>query len=113
MPLSESLELAERPETDETDEAVETERSSCGTALRASEGEIHGSGEEARSRGGEGVESMGACGRCGECAQCRVLTARKVELSCVCLQGEVRWRASPESSGRAELVVGACKWLLW
>lgn len=60
MPLSESRELADRPDTDETDEAVDTERSSCGTAFRARDGETQGSGEEARSvsGGGEGVASM-------------------------------------------------------
>lgn len=52
MPLSERRELADLPETDDTEEAVDTERSSCGTALRASDGETHGSGEEARSSGG-------------------------------------------------------------
>lgn len=57
-PLSESLELADRPETDETDEAVETDRSSFGTAPRASDGVAHASGEEARSGGGEGVVSI-------------------------------------------------------
>jgi hypothetical protein len=53
MPLSESRELAERPDTEDTDDAVDTERSSCGTAPRASEGVAHGSGDEARSGGGE------------------------------------------------------------
>lgn len=76
MPLSESLELAERPETEETSDAVETERSSCGTALRASEGETHGSGDKVRSGGGEGVESMAVCGRrggyAGASSGCRV-----------------------------------------
>lgn len=65
MPLSESLELAERPDTDDTEEAVDTERSSCGTAFSASIGEIHGSGESVRSGGGEGADSMAGRGRCG------------------------------------------------
>lgn len=58
MPLSERRELADRPDTDDTDEAVETERSSWGTAFRASDGVTHGSGEDDRSGGGEGVVSM-------------------------------------------------------
>jgi hypothetical protein len=57
-PPSDSLELADRPETDDTDDAVDTERSSSGTAPSASEGTAHGSGEPARSSGGEGVVSM-------------------------------------------------------
>jgi hypothetical protein len=55
IPLSESRELADLPETDDTEEAVDTERSSCGMAFRASEGEAHGSGEEPRSGGGDDV----------------------------------------------------------
>jgi hypothetical protein len=58
MPLSERRELADRPDTDETDEAVDTERSSCGRALSASDGVAQGSGEEARSGGGEDAVSM-------------------------------------------------------
>lgn len=46
---------------DDTDEAVETERSSLGTAFKARDGEIQGSGEDARSGGGEeGVVSSKA-----------------------------------------------------
>jgi hypothetical protein len=55
MPLSESLELTDRPETDDTDEAVDTERSRAGMAFRASEGATQGSGDPARSGGGEVV----------------------------------------------------------
>jgi hypothetical protein len=58
LPPSESLELADRPDTDDTDDAVDTERSSCGTAPSAREGTAHGSGEPARSGGGEGAVSM-------------------------------------------------------
>jgi hypothetical protein len=58
MPLSESRELTDRPDTDETDDAVETERSSWGTAPRASEGVTQGSGDRDLSGGGEGVVSM-------------------------------------------------------
>jgi len=58
MPLSESLELADRPETEDTEEAVETDRSSRGMAPRASEGVTHGSGDKLRSGGGEAVVSM-------------------------------------------------------
>jgi hypothetical protein len=58
MPLSESRELTERPDTDDTDDAVETERSSWGTAFSASEGVTQGSGETERSGGGEDVVSM-------------------------------------------------------
>jgi len=54
-PLSESLEPTDR---DETLEAVDTERSSWGTAFSASPGVAHGSGEEPRSGGGVGIESM-------------------------------------------------------
>lgn len=57
-PLSESLELAERPDIEDTDDAVETERSSRGTAPSAGDGVAHTSGEEARSCGGEGVVSI-------------------------------------------------------
>lgn len=115
MPLSESRELADRPETEETEEAVETERSSCGTALRASEGETHGSGERQRSGGGEGVDSMARCGRCGGCAGCRAQAADVVQLSsgCWCSAG-----AGKSATGHVrnpwakELVVGALQWLL-
>ena len=61
LPPSESRELADCPDMDDTDEAVETERSSLGTAFRARDGEIQGSGEDARSGGGEeGVVSSKA-----------------------------------------------------
>ena len=43
---------------DDTEDAVDTERSSMGTEPSASEGTAHGSGEPARSRGGEGVVSI-------------------------------------------------------
>jgi hypothetical protein len=70
MPLSESRELADRPDTDDTDEAVDTERSNCGTALRASDGVIQGSGEPVRSGGGEDVASSAMIGvRGGLCEQ--------------------------------------------
>jgi len=55
MPLSESREPTER---EDTLEAVDTERSSCGTAFSARPGVAHGSGEELRSGGGVGIESM-------------------------------------------------------
>lgn len=57
MPLSDSRELTERPETDETDDAVDTERSNEGMAFRASEGVTQGSGEPARSGADIAVES--------------------------------------------------------
>lgn len=49
MPLSERRELTDRPDTDDTDEAVDTERSSAGIAPRARVGVTQGSGEPARS----------------------------------------------------------------
>jgi len=64
-PPSDSLELADRPETDDTEDAVETERSSSGTAPSAREGTAHGSGDPARSRVGEGVVSIAAVDRRG------------------------------------------------
>jgi hypothetical protein len=48
-PPSESRELVLWPDTEETDEAVETERSSCGQAVRAGVGVTQGSGEAERS----------------------------------------------------------------
>lgn len=63
MPLSDTLELTDRAETEERDDSVDTDRSSRGTALRASEGVTHGSGEDARA-GGEAAEmSMAKDGR--------------------------------------------------
>jgi hypothetical protein len=64
MPLSESRELDERPETEDTDDAVETERSSRGIAFIASDGDTQDAGEEGRSVGeGDDVSSMVAA-RC-------------------------------------------------
>ena len=108
MPLSESRELADRPETEETEEAVETERSSCGTALRASEGETHGSGERQRSGGGEGVDSMARCGRCvavvqGAGSRC-CAAVEWVLVQCWCR--EVSYRSCPKSMG--ERAGGGC-----
>lgn len=51
MPLSESRELDDRPETEDTEDAVETERSSRGIAFIASEGVAQDGGEPGRSMG--------------------------------------------------------------
>jgi hypothetical protein len=58
MPLSESRELTDRPEKDDTEDAVETERSSGGIAPSASDGVAQGSGDPDRSGGGEDAVSM-------------------------------------------------------
>lgn len=108
MPLSERRELAERPETEDTEEAVETERSSCGTALRASDGETHGSGERERSGGGEGVDSIAKCGRCGGYAGCR----QQMLCSCRGLVQGSQLQVISEIHEAKELVVGALRWLL-
>lgn len=97
MPLSERRELAERPETEDTDDAVDTERSSWGTAFRASDGETQGSGEDARSGGGEGDVSMMADR--GDVASC----AGEAQM-----QGR-RW-CSEAKLGRSNEQSGYCIW---
>jgi proline racemase len=87
MPLSERREPTER---EDTLEAVDTERSSCGTAFSARAGVAQGSGEELRSGGGVGIESM--MGRQGS-----------RDLGC---RGCVQTRES-------EVVVLWCKHALW
>jgi hypothetical protein len=64
MPLSDSRELTDRPETDDTEEAVDTERSRAGMALRAIEGATQGSGDPARSGGGELTPVLAMAIRC-------------------------------------------------
>ena len=105
MPLSESLEPTERPDTDDTEEAVDTERSSCGTAFSASIGETHGSGESVRSGGGEGVDSMAGRGRCGGYAD----ACSRRRGSGVCLsaaESAASHLRSPRSGGWVRLLGG-------
>lgn len=56
-PLSESRELDDLPETEETEEAVDTDRSSWGHDNIAREGETQGEGEPGRSMGEGEVSS--------------------------------------------------------
>ncbi len=58
LPPSEILEPTERPEAEDTDDAVDTERSSIGIAPSGRDGVDQGSGDEARSGGEKVVESM-------------------------------------------------------
>jgi hypothetical protein len=77
LPPSERRELTER--ADETDEAVETERSSGGMAPMAKDGVAQGSGEVERA-GGELDVSMvvDRGGRCKAVAVVRLLISREI-----------------------------------
>ena len=57
VPPSDSLELVDWVEIEETDDVPETDLSgsSNGTAPRAREGDVLGEGERARSEGGDGM----------------------------------------------------------
>jgi len=80
LPPSERRELAERPDTEETDEAVETERSRGGMAPIARDGVTHGSGDVERPGGELGVVSMvvDRGGRCKAVAVVRLLISREI-----------------------------------
>ena len=80
LPPSDSREPAERPETDETDEAVETERSRGGMAPMAREGVAHGSGDVERWGGEVDVVSIvvDKGGRCKAVAVVRLLISREI-----------------------------------
>lgn len=87
LPPSERRELADRPETDETDEAVDTDRSSGGIAPMASDGATHGSGEVDRAGGELGVVSI-VVDRGGRCKAVAVVRLRMSnEIRCLRILG--------------------------
>ena len=77
LPPSERRELTER--ADDTEEAVETERSSGGIAPMARDGVAHGSGEVERAGGELGVSMVvDRGGRCKAVAVVRLLISREI-----------------------------------
>ena len=57
-PPSDSRELVDRPETEDTDDAVETDLSSCGHADNAGDGVTHAGGDVGRVAEGSTGSAM-------------------------------------------------------